>query len=110
MPYARWPALWYDGYTGKVFRYGGWPYNNISFWSTDLWSFVPGGANVSWSQEVSPSTSGLSAGSDAPWASAWTSSNSTFYSLGGSIPGSSSSNWPSFILPGLVEYDSSAGT
>jgi hypothetical protein len=107
MQLVRQPATWYDSYTGKVFRYGGSPYLNNSTWSATLWSFVPGGRTVTWSQEMTPSESGLQPGSNAPWGSAWTTNNSTFYSLGGSI--GADANWPpSFILPGLVQYDSSA--
>jgi len=108
MQYTRWPAQWYNSDTGKVYKYGGWPYYGYNF-SADLWSFEPGGATVYWSKESLPSTTGLSVGSNAPWGSAWTATDSTFYSLGGSIIGTG--NYvPNIILSGLVEYDGSAGT
>ncbi|OAG35070.1 hypothetical protein AYO21_10743 [Fonsecaea monophora] len=107
MPHRRWPATWYDDATGKVYRYGGWGYNSTD-WTTDLWSYKPGGRTIYWSQEVSPVTNGLSFGSNAPFSSAWTVGNSKLYSLGGAISNGAIRD-PNFIVPGLVTRDSSTG-
>ncbi len=104
MLYVRQPLLFYDKGRNKVSQFGGWPYETADF-PSQLWSFTAGSTAVGFQNETSPSTDGLASDSPAPFASAVTYTNSSFYSFGGNVVNS----LPDVtVLSGLVTRDFAA--
>lgn len=78
---VRRPMLWYDSDARKVYRYGGWPYDSGSTYPQTLYSLDID--TKTWSGTTVTGTNGLSNSDQAPGGASFTSSDSTFYSLGG---------------------------
>lgn len=100
---VRRPTLWYDPQSNLVMERGGWPYEADA--SLFLWAFTPDGkGGADWTlDQSSPAAQQLS----ATFGSAFTTSPTGFYSLGGALPGVVNDTSDPFgfeALEGLVAY------
>lgn len=107
MTAVRRPTLWFDPRSNLVMERGGWAYNPDA--SYFLWSFTPDGkGGAEWSLDQSSSAAQQLS---ATFGSAFTASTTSFYSLGGAIPGalnttSAPPNPYGFAASeGLISYD-----
>lgn len=100
--WSKRPALFYDPLNDKIIQWGGWPYDNgdLSY----SFSFTPNNhGTVAWSKDDTPITNEVDQSSPAVFGAAFIASNSSFYSLGGSIAEPSAS--PLIAVQGLTEYE-----
>ena len=102
--------LWYDQSAKTLYRYGGFPYTNVAgTYSQSLWSLPIDDstelASTQWSEKTVTGTDGLSSDGRAPGGAAFTSSNTTFYALGGS----SATTWQ-VPVQGLLEFDNAGSS
>jgi hypothetical protein len=97
---VRRPCLWYDPETTSVYEWGGWSIDDDQTYP--LWSFSPeSNGSAAWNQDPAPAVVGQML--TAPFGSAWTSSSTSFYSLGGAmVP---SSGIPTVAMQGLITLD-----
>jgi hypothetical protein len=105
---ARQPLLFYDAEHGTVNRYGGWPCELDTGYTSTVWSFVAGSADMNWQRGSNASSKGLSAASPGPFAAAYAHSDKALYSLGGSFD-EGASEFPDAVLSGLVVEDFAKG-
>jgi hypothetical protein len=100
--WSKRPALFYDPLSDKIIQWGGWPYDNgdLSY----SFSFTPNNhGTVTWSKDDTPITNEVDQSSPAVFGAAFVASNSSFYSLSGSIAEPSAS--PLIAVQGLTEYE-----
>jgi len=88
---VRRPMLWYDQAAKKVYKYGGWPYNVTGeTYSQNLYSMAVDGngkmTGSGWTSITATGANGLTSSGRAPGGAAFTYTNTTFFSLGGSSP------------------------
>ena len=100
--WSKKPALFQDTTQNTIVQWGGWPYDNgdLSY----VFSFTLNDkGTVNWVKDTTPITNQVDQTSPAIFGSAFTASNSTFYSLGGVVAEASSD--PYTGIQGLIEYD-----
>lgn len=86
---TRRPAIWYNPQDECVYEWAGWPFNQTdpNYTTNWLWSFLPdGNGGAPWGSN--PVTSSWDENGERlvpPFGASWTFSETSFYSLGGTI-------------------------
>jgi hypothetical protein len=97
-----WASLWYDQQNHKVYKWGGWPYNGND--TSVLSTFTPTVyGTVNWTQAPDPAGNGLVQSNPSIFSAAFVTSDTNFYSLGGSL--GEPSFTPFTAVQGLVDYN-----
>lgn len=103
MPNVRRPCLWYNPVNGLMYEWGGWSEGSPG--SGTMWTFEEANGSQ-WEPTPAPSTS---TSLSALFGSSWISSPSSFYSIGGAIPGGYASI-PTIAIGGIVSFNFSSNT